>query len=410
MRRALVILLLLFLPVLAFAQLRRDEVTIEFKYSVGRYTAYVQRGGQASKVKVLLEDNHQIDLLAKSASLYDSEQSRKAYELILAPLAHLLRRGDKIYFSPAGQLHFINLAALTDRQGRRCFESYQFYRVSDIEKRVKDEPLPTGYMLLLYGGMNYMEEPDMMNYYAWSYHTSDRQHLVNDSEGWGVSGMDFGRAEDGTRVGYNNLTNSRGEIKFIFNLRKVFTRVNTGPEALEECFRMDTRRDHPYVMHVSTHSFQTVTPPRQKTFRMTEEEIAYKSCGLLFSGAGHTLQGEKLPYSLNDGLLYAEEIAGLDMHCCELMVVGACNTALGRVSQDGVIGLQSAFKKAGAKTLLLTLWSVNDRATSFFMQQFYTYLDKGKSKYDSFNRARQDMIKSKDFSNPVYWAPFILLD
>ena len=162
-------------------------------------------------------------------------------------------------------------------------------------------------------------------------------------------------------------------------------------------------------MHVSTHSFTTVQP-LHKTDGLTAEEIAYKSCGLLFSGAGHTLHGEKLPYNLNDGLLYAEEIAGLDMHNCELMVVGACNTAFGRVSQDGVVGIQSAFKKAGAKTLLLTLWSVNDRATSFFMQQFYLHLSKGKSKYEAFRRARLDMIRSEDFNDPVYWAPFIMLD
>ena len=131
---------------------------------------------------------------------------------------------------------------------------------------------------------------------------------------------------------------------------------------------------------------------------------------ILFSGAGHTLDGETLPYRLNDGLLYAEEIAALDMEYCSMVVLGACNTALGVVTQDGILGLQSAFKEAGAQTLLMTLWSVNDKATSEFMKRFYTYLFDGKTKHEALIRARADMMNSTDFSDPVYWAPFIMLD
>lgn len=396
---------------LATAQLRKNEVAIEFRYADGAYTAFIQRGGEKSRTQVLLGKGSSIDELSQSASLYDDRNSRFAYQLILAPLAPYLHKGDKIYFSPAGQLHFINLAALMDEQGRRCLEQYTFYRLSDVSRPVKDAPLTPRYMpIVLYGGMNYWADPTLMNAECWFLHDGPRHELFKDIKGWSVSDDDFGTAEDGTRAGFSTLTSSRSEIKFIYHLQRFSSVVNTGPEALEERFKQDTRRDHAYVMHISTHSFQTRIPPRNQTAGLTEEEIVYKSCGLLFSGAGHTLQGETMPYKMNDGLLYAEEIAKLDMHGCELVVVGACNTALGRVSQNGVIGLQSAFKKAGARTLLLTLWSVNDRATSFFMQQFYTYLGSGKSIYESFNLARLDMIKSRDFSNPVYWAPFILLD
>lgn len=410
MVKQLLILILLFFPVLAFCQLRKNEVAIEFIYSDGNYVAFVQRGGQSSRAKVEIRNGNEIDALARNAALYDETNSRRAFELILAPLEHLLKRGDKVYLSPAGALHFINLEALTDKSGKRVFKRYKFYRVSDISTAVKDEPLNLVYTrFVLYGGMNYLAEPSVMNQHCWFLHSGPRQELFEDCEGWASEGIDFGAAEDGTRAGFSNLPNSRNEIKFIFNLNKWNAVVNTGPEATEERFRQDVRRNEPYVMHVSTHSFTTVQP-LHKTYGLTAEEIAYKSCGLLFSGAGHTLHGEKLPYNLNDGLLYAEEIAGLDMHNCELMVVGACNTAFGRVSQDGVVGIQSAFKKAGAKTLLLTLWSVNDRATSFFMQQFYLHLSKGKSKYEAFRRARLDMIRSEDFNDPVYWAPFIMLD
>ena len=81
-------------------------------------------------------------------------------------------------------------------------------------------------------------------------------------------------------------------------------------------------------------------------------------------------QGKPLGAPLNDGLLNGAEIAQLDMSHCSMVVLAACNTASGTVSQDGIIGLQTAFKKAGVQTILMTLWSVNDTATSEFMMRF----------------------------------------
>ena len=134
------------------------------------------------------------------------------------------------------------------------------------------------------------------------------------------------------------------------------------------------------------------------------------ACGLLFSGAGHTIEGKELPYNLNDGILYAQEIETLEMDAASMVVLAACNTGLGTVTQDGIKGLQSAFKKAGARTLVLTLWSVNDRATAAFTKYLFTYLNKGKTKRVAFELAIRDMRNSREFRDPVYWAPFIMLD
>ena len=95
---------------------------------------------------------------------------------------------------------------------------------------------------------------------------------------------------------------------------------------------------------------------------------------------------------------------------CELLVLAACNTALGTVTQDGVIGLQSAFKQAGVRTLVMTLWSVNDKATSEFMKRFYKYLFDGYHKHLALEKARADLMRSEDYNDPLYWAPFIMLD
>lgn len=121
-------------------------------------------------------------------------------------------------------------------------------------------------------------------------------------------------------------------------------------------------------------------------------------------------KGKPLGAPLNDGLLNGAEIAQLDMNQCSMAVLAACNTASGTVSQDGIVGLQTAFKIAGVQTILMTLWSVNDTATSEFMMRFYTYLIAGKTKHEALDFARSDLMHSMDFSDPFYWAPFIMLD
>jgi CHAT domain-containing protein len=87
---------------------------------------------------------------------------------------------------------------------------------------------------------------------------------------------------------------------------------------------------------------------------------------LVLAGANH---------SPEKGILTAEEIADLDLRGMELVVLSACETGLGRVAAgEGVLGLQRAFQAAGARTLVTSLWSINDAATSVLMEEFYANL------------------------------------
>ena len=94
------------------------------------------------------------------------------------------------------------------------------------------------------------------------------------------------------------------------------------------------------------------------------------------------------------------------------MVLSACETALGDVSGEGVFGLQRGFKKAGAQTLLMSLWKVDDTATQLLMTEFYRNLLSGQKKYESFLNA-QRFLRQYDggrYDKPEYWAAFVLLD
>ena len=81
-----------------------------------------------------------------------------------------------------------------------------------------------------------------------------------------------------------------------------------------------------------------------------------------------------------DGILTAEEIAGMDLSNTDLLVLSACQTGLGDVTSEGVYGLQRGFKIAGVNSIIMSLWEVNDSATEVMMTKFYQNLAAGKSK------------------------------
>src|SRR5262249_53556273 len=97
--------------------------------------------------------------------------------------------------------------------------------------------------------------------------------------------------------------------------------------------------------------------------------------GLALAGANTFLRGASPPAEAEDGLLTAEDVAGLDLLDTELVVLSACETGLGAVHLgEGVFGLRRAFIVAGAKTLVMSLWKVPDLATAFLMDRFYDNL------------------------------------
>lgn len=105
--------------------------------------------------------------------------------------------------------------------------------------------------------------------------------------------------------------------------------------------------------------------------------------------------GRRLPYGIDDGILTAKEISELDLRGLDLVVLSACQTGLGEITGDGVFGLQRGFKKAGAKTLMMSLWKVDDKATQLLMSRFYSNLITGKSKIESLRDAQNMFVSMK---------------
>lgn len=161
-----------------------------------------------------------------------------------------------------------------------------------------------------------------------------------------------------------------------------------------------------YMLHVATHGFFLPAPQRQsRYYRLFNDPL--KRSGLLLAGASQGLQG--IQQGQNDGILYAHEVLGLRLENTALVVLSACETGLGELSNgEGVYGLQRAFRQAGAQRVLMSLWTVSDEATQALMSLFYQYalLEKLPT-HEAFRKA-QEQLRSR-YPHPYYWGAFVLV-
>ena len=126
-----------------------------------------------------------------------------------------------------------------------------------------------------------------------------------------------------------------------------------------------------------------------------------------------------------DGLITAQEIVRDWNLSADLVTLSACETALGRsVSGEGYVGLAHAFLQAGARSLLLSLWNVDDEATARLMERFYETLARGDSAHRNGGAVSKRVALaeakrwlrsytapdgSRPFEHPCYWSSFVLI-
>jgi len=155
--------------------------------------------------------------------------------------------------------------------------------------------------------------------------------------------------------------------------------IFTSDEATESNFKKNASSSN--VVHLSTHSFLIKDQP------------------LIFFSSQ---EDEK-----DDGFLELGEIVQLNLKS-ELVVLSSCRSGLGKVDiAEGIIGMQKAFFEAGSKSVIVSLWDVNDKYTSYFMKDFYKHLAEGITKSDALRQAKLDFIKNYS-ANPYYWSAFVL--
>ncbi|MDB4539251.1 CHAT domain-containing protein [Saprospiraceae bacterium] len=111
--------------------------------------------------------------------------------------------------------------------------------------------------------------------------------------------------------------------------------------------------------------------------------------------------------NLENQLLYNREIYNLKLNA-DMVILSACETGIGELQTgEGIISLSRGFTYAGAKSIMTTLWMIEEKSSMDLLDSFYQYIKQGKRKDEALNLAKNNIIKKGEFSSPYYWAAFI---
>jgi len=210
--------------------------------------------------------------------------------------------------------------------------------------------------------------------------------LIRQDSGVGVVDSEL-RGTVSRGFDFARLPYSRQEVDSIAALYPRRSQKYVGAEATEERAK-SLGKDVRYI-HFAVHSF-------------LDDEFPLNSALVLTIPA--STDGRE------NGLLQAWEIFEQVRLDADLVTLSACSTAMGKeVTGEGMIGLTRAFQYAGARSILASLWSVNDDWTAELMKRFYTGLKAGKSKDVALQQAQISLLHGKASSSPSYWAGFTLI-
>lgn len=380
----------------------------DFKSHRGYVALVLRKGWRAPRYVTLCAEDIIGDRCGQGPKIYNGTESKHLYNLLWGRLEPYLRDGDNVYISAADLLHQLNFEVLEGPDGRRANERYNVYRVSSTKELCMHRDKRALVNAVLYGNLKYDVDSKTMAQSA-----SEAIKYLADND----------VVQSLLRTGIDELPATEREILSIGRVleqRGVKTRLLMRSMGGEESFKALSGRATS-ILHIATHGFyhQDTTRrdmdnywiERASMISGTSEEFdaMMRTSGLLLSGGAAAWRGEKTPEGLEDGVLYADEIATLDLSSTDLVVLSACETALGVVLSEGVMGLQRAFKRAGVRTIIMSLWEVNDAATALFMRTFYECWLGGESRHQAFVAA-QRRVRQQYGPQESSWAAFIMLD
>ena len=303
----------------------------------------------------------------------------------------------KIYFSPTGLLYQLPIESQLLPNGLSMGEAYQLFRLSSTRWLALNDNTERGKDAVVYGGLAYDTSITELQQDAKQYPQTRPTSPVEHKKRAALSGLTYLPATKTEAETIAKTLNATMKKDLHANLL-------LGKQGTEASFKsLDGLRKQ--IVHIATHGFYD----DDKSASATD---ALSRCGLYFAGADNRLQGEQIPKDTDDGILTAQEISSLDLRGLSLIALSACQTGEGEITGDGVFGLQRGFKKAGAQSLLMSLWPVDDEATCLLMTEFYSNWLSGKTKHDALELAKQTVRshKEKGWDKPEFWAAFILLD
>jgi CHAT domain-containing protein len=300
-----------------------------------------------------------------------SKLARSLYDRLVAPLGKRIMPYETLLFAPDAGLNAISFAALQDRSSKYLVEKHQVHYLSAGRDLVRMDPVAnTKTGLIAFG------DPDF------DASVGDRAVALQDTSGKKLLAQQFSHSVEVhnlrssskalSQIHLGPLQNSNAEVTNAVSLYQKYRNGDlaflcTGAKASEEVFR--NRAGLFRMIHIASHGYYLMG------YSATQEEAAENP--LLLSGfflAGANLHGRGSDIKgAEDGVVTALEVSIMDLCGTDLVILSACETALGEVKNgEGVYGLRRAFQMAGARTIISALWQVPDNETSLFMKVLYS--------------------------------------
>jgi CHAT domain-containing protein len=399
--------------------LRPNEAAIEFthfeKGDSIYYMAIVTKKGSDEPDLVPLFEKKQLDDFFTSTFVGSKQENinlryarnNTLYKLIWQPIESYLPGISKIYFSLSGELFKIPVTIIPIHDSLKICDRYQLIQLSSTSSVVKhlNYKLEKDNKLYLFGGIFYDGDSTELINAATRYNFND---YVTRSLPEDIFGDYY----------WPYLPDTKTEVETIYktattnNLKAV---LYTGWEATEESVKTLSGQRSPEVLHFATHGFFYPDPLTKKSkykytvgASFTNADDPLMRSGICLAGANYAWDNKPLK-GIQDGVLTSYEISNLDLPNTKLVVLSACETGLGDIIEhEGVFGLQRAFKIAGVKNLVMSLWSVPDDITADFIVGLYNGLLQQQNIEEAFQNA-QTSFRKKFPNEPFKWGAWVLV-
>lgn len=408
------------------SKLNDGDIAIEFitvpdESGYDNYAALSIKKGMESPRLTKLANFKQLSSVPVSA-IYTTS---KLYDLIWGPLEQELEGVQNVFFAPAGMLYNTGIEYLPNEDDLNFCALRNVYRLSSTKEIVLKKATAHN-KGALFGGINYDTKVSTLAKQSPHYDVNSSSDRNNSLDSLDLRGAT-------TLGGFSFLEGTMeevGDISMVLLESDIPADMYLGDDGSETMFKNLNGSDV-NVLHIATHGFYYANKrigrasTLDKVFRdlnlhfasddiqtLDEDKMLTRS-GLILAGANNVIKKIALPNGVEDGVLYADEIANVNLSKVDMLVMSACQSGLGDIAaSEGVFGLQRGFKLAGVSSIIMSLWKVNDEATRILMTEMYKNLAKGQGKREALTNAQMylRLIEDGRFDEPAYWAAFILLD
>jgi tetratricopeptide (TPR) repeat protein len=337
--------------------------------------------------------------------------SDNLYGLVWRPFEALLEGASTVFIAPDGNLNLVSFAGSIDDDGKYLIEDYPIHYLSTGRDliRLKDKP-PSGNGLLAMGDPAF----DL------SFQPVAAESPVLTGVKAALSVMNLrSSCQELNELHVAPLPGTREELDAVTTQwtsnGNEPVHAYTDTSASEESFKGAAPGKR--AIHLATHGFyiSDECKPKQAAQGLGLEsegfvgENPFLQCGFLLAGANRHGEGAK-EANREDGIVTAEDVAGMNLQGTDLVVLSACETGLGSVkSGEGVYGLRRAFQMAGARTVISALWPIDDKSTAEFMGQLFSA--ENETMPETMQRialSRLSSLRAQEKSDhPFYWAAFV---